>query len=109
LLLLILDDQTLQGGAGSSEQKHQTNGQSQQSEIGVEEKQGSASVRTPAPPGLAVQFQDRLQRTDNTSNDVDAFSLTGLLNFVRNEPADQVGLALGQDLTLLGLDLNSPE
>ena len=42
-------------------------------------------------------------------NPVDRFGLAGLLATVRSENTDVANLAIGQDLTQLGLNLNSPE
>lgn len=40
---------------------------------------------------------------------LDRFGLLGLLATVRSENPDVTSLAIGQDLTQLGLNLNSPE
>lgn len=40
---------------------------------------------------------------------MDRFGLPGLLAIVRNENPDIASLAIGQDLTQLGLNVNSPE
>ena len=40
---------------------------------------------------------------------IDKFGLAGLLANVRSPDADTAALAIGQDLTQLGMDLNSPE
>lgn len=42
-------------------------------------------------------------------NALDRFGLPGLLAIVRSDNPDVAGLAIGQDLTQLGLNLNSPE
>lgn len=42
-------------------------------------------------------------------SDVDKYGIAGLLRIVRNESADVASLAVGQDLTVLGLDLNQAE
>lgn len=42
-------------------------------------------------------------------NEVDRYGLAGLMAMIRNEGPDLAGLANGQDLTTLGLDLNQPE
>jgi CCR4-NOT transcription complex subunit 2 len=44
-----------------------------------------------------------------TGNDVDRFGLIGLLSVIRMSDPDLTTLALGTDLTTLGLNLNSPE
>ncbi|KAL9032902.1 MAG: hypothetical protein Q9180_006237, partial [Flavoplaca navasiana] len=40
---------------------------------------------------------------------IDKYGLAGLLANVRSPDADTAALAIGQDLTQLGMDLNSPE
>ena len=40
---------------------------------------------------------------------LDRYGLAGLLSMVRSDNPDVAGLAIGQDLTQLGLNLNSPE
>jgi CCR4-NOT transcription complex subunit 2 len=42
-------------------------------------------------------------------SEIDKFGLKGLLALIRHESADIGALAVGQDLTQLGLDLNQPE
>lgn len=42
-------------------------------------------------------------------SELDRFGLTGLLGMIRHDSNDVAGLAVGQDLTTLGLDLNQPE
>lgn len=42
-------------------------------------------------------------------SDQDRFGLAGLLGMIYGENSDVSGLALGQDLMSLGLDLNQPE
>ena len=42
-------------------------------------------------------------------SELDRFGLPGLLATVRSENVDVASLAIGQDLTQLGLNLNSPE
>ncbi|KAF3903804.1 hypothetical protein AA313_de0203749 [Arthrobotrys entomopaga] len=42
-------------------------------------------------------------------SDIDRFGLNGLLPLIRNEDLDMALLALGTDLTQLGLELNQPE
>ncbi|KAI9848862.1 MAG: hypothetical protein M1837_006378 [Sclerophora amabilis] len=45
----------------------------------------------------------------SSMNELDRFGLTGLLQMIRNEGSDTGSLAIGQDLTALGLDLNQPD
>ena len=42
-------------------------------------------------------------------SELDRFGIAGLLETLRSENPDMSGLAIGQDLTTLGLDLNSQE
>lgn len=59
-----------------------------------------------------VDFGEGSVGTGTTSNmmgETDRFGLGGLLNLIRGESGDFSMLALGQDLTQLGLDLNQPE
>lgn len=42
-------------------------------------------------------------------SELDRFGLAGLLGMIRHDSNDVAGLAVGQDLTTLGLDLNQPE
>lgn len=56
---------------------------------------------------LAKQFQD--QKMKAMSQAPDRFGLLGLLNVIRMSEQDLSTLAIGSDLTTLGLNLNSPE
>ena len=47
--------------------------------------------------------------TPSQMSAMEEFGLAGFLATVRNENHDVSGLARGQDLTSLGLNLNSPE
>ncbi len=42
-------------------------------------------------------------------SELDRFGLAGLLAMIPNDSPDYSSLAIGQDLTVLGLDLNRPE
>ena len=42
-------------------------------------------------------------------SELDRFGLAGLIDMVRSDNQDVASLAIGQDLTQLGLDLNSSE
>ncbi|KAL8690167.1 MAG: hypothetical protein Q9218_004334 [Villophora microphyllina] len=59
------------------------------------------------------QASGAAQVAENTPLDqmapIDRWGLAGLLATIRSENSDVAGLAIGQDLTQLGLDLNSPE
>lgn len=56
------------------------------------------------PPGVAHD-----QSTISQMSAMDRFGLPGLLATVRSENPDVASLAIGQDLTQLGLNVNSPE
>ncbi|KAI9798766.1 MAG: hypothetical protein M1833_004596 [Piccolia ochrophora] len=47
--------------------------------------------------------------TLSSMSEIDRFGLAGLLHMIRNEGSDVGSLAIGQELTALGLDLNQPE
>lgn len=51
------------------------------------------------------------QITDTLSSmsELDRFGLAGLLHTIRSENTDIAALAIGQELTTLGLDLSQPE
>ncbi len=57
-------------------------------------------------PG-ATQTSDQTPLSQMSA--LDRFGLPGLLATVRSENPDVASLAIGQDLTQLGLNLNSPE
>ena len=70
------------------------------------------------PPGYGGEFVDSPQAMQMQENvglslsgmsDMEKFGLTGLLGMIRNECQDLGMLAVGQDLTQLGLNLNQPE
>lgn len=58
------------------------------------------------PPGSA-RTPDRTPTSQMSA--MDEFGLAGFLATVRSDNPDVAGLARGQDLTSLGLNLNSPE
>jgi CCR4-NOT transcription complex subunit 2 len=59
----------------------------------------------------SVDFGSNQSNSMQTSRmgETDRFGLGGLLSLIRGESGDYSMLALGQDLTQLGLDLNQPE
>lgn len=57
-------------------------------------------------PG-AVQTPEQVPLSQ--MSELDRFGLAGLLGMIRHDSNDVAGLAVGQDLTTLGLDLNQPE
>ena len=65
---------------------------------------------------FGADFADSPQTTQSPDDlslshmsEIDKFGLKGLLALIRHESADIGALAVGQDLTQLGLDLNQPE
>lgn len=62
--------------------------------------------RTGDAPGSAVSPD---QSTPSQMSAMEEFGLAGFLSTARSENPDVSGLARGQDLTSLGLNLNSPE
>ena len=64
------------------------------------------SVDTSESPG-AAHTPDQTPLSQMSA--LDRFGLPGLLATVRGENPDMASLAIGQDLTQLGLNLNSPE
>jgi len=57
----------------------------------------------------AVAAAPKAKRGDGSSRGMEQFGLLGLLHVIRMTDADLNTLALGLDLTTLGLNLNSPE
>ena len=57
-------------------------------------------------PG-AVQTPEQIPLSQ--MSELDRYGLAGLLGVIRHDSNDVAGLAVGQDLTTLGLDLNQPE
>jgi hypothetical protein len=53
--------------------------------------------------------QSRVKTPLHQMSDIDRFGLKGLLEMIRSDNSDISNLAIGQDLTALGLDLNSSE
>ncbi len=76
---------------------------------------GSGSSTLPPPAGLSADPVESAAQTVQMSeslsamNDTDRYGLAGLLHMIRNENSDIGAIAIGQDLTALGLDLNQPE
>ncbi|KAL9026272.1 MAG: hypothetical protein Q9196_005041 [Gyalolechia fulgens] len=76
----------------------------------------SAAEHDKTPPShqqQGFQASGASQTAENTSLDqmapIDRWGLAGLLATIRSDNPDVAGLAIGQDLTQLGLDLNSQE
>ena len=80
--------------------------QPQQTSSRLQQQQGGFGGDLVDSPG-AVQTPDQLPLSQ--MSDLDRFGLAGILAMVRNDNQDLASLAIGQDLTQLGLDLNSSE
>ncbi|EPS44206.1 hypothetical protein H072_1803 [Dactylellina haptotyla CBS 200.50] len=61
------------------------------------------------PPRYSSTPPDTEPSESSGRSDIDRFGLNGLLPLIRNEDLDMALLALGTDLTQLGLELNQPE
>ncbi|KAF3938976.1 hypothetical protein ABW19_dt0203681 [Dactylella cylindrospora] len=61
------------------------------------------------PPRYSSTPPDTEPSESSGPSDIDRFGLNGLLPLIRNEDLDMALLALGTDLTQLGLELNQPE
>ncbi|KAH0543439.1 hypothetical protein FGG08_002204 [Glutinoglossum americanum] len=57
----------------------------------------------------AAQISENVGLSLSGMSDMERFGLTGLLGMIRNESQDLGMLAVGQDLTQLGLNLNQPD
>jgi hypothetical protein len=73
-------------------------------------QQQSTQSTTPA-PGTSASGLQSMNRTVGSRqlNDAEKYGLPGLLDAMRNENNENFNLAIGHDLTTLGLDLNSSE
>ena len=64
---------------------------------------------TDRPPAVYGEAQRLGMGTLNGMSDSDRFGLTGLTELIKGDNQDTAMLALGTDLTQLGLDLSQPE
>ncbi|KAL8716511.1 MAG: hypothetical protein Q9225_006174 [Loekoesia sp. 1 TL-2023] len=75
--------------------------------------QNAQNQQPPSRQQQGLQPSVASQTAENTPLDqmapIDRWGLAGLLATIRSDNPDVAGLAIGQDLTQLGLDLNSPE
>ncbi|KAL8996647.1 MAG: hypothetical protein Q9188_006524 [Gyalolechia gomerana] len=75
--------------------------------------QNTHPQQPPSRQQQGFQASGAAQTAENTSLDqmapIDRWGLAGLLATIRSDNPDVAGLAIGQDLTQLGLDLNSQE
>ncbi|XP_039791637.1 probable NOT transcription complex subunit VIP2 isoform X5 [Panicum virgatum] len=60
-------------------------------------------------PSAAHSFRDQIQKIQGGTSPPDPYGLLGLLGVIRMNDAELASLALGIDLTTLGLNLNSPD
>ncbi|TVU19950.1 hypothetical protein EJB05_36133 [Eragrostis curvula] len=73
------------------------------------QSQNQTAVRLQAPSG-PQQYKDQNPKSvQGTQTGADAYSLLGLLNLIRSKEPGRTSLALGIDLTTLGLNLNSQD
>ena len=71
---------------------------------------GEAQETTGNPPGFpAPSKQSSEQPPLADMSELDKFGLAGLLRMIHSDSPDVAGLAVGQDLMTLGLDLNQLE
>lgn len=77
---------------------------------------GQSSLSRPFQSGFGGELEDSPDGAPNRTktplsqmSELDRFGLAGLLETIRSDNQDVSGLAIGQDLTTLGLDLNSQE
>jgi hypothetical protein len=104
---------------GKSNTAHAQNGQPFAPPVGMGHNAGAAGMRSTTPPmGSSQQQQQqyeqfmphmRLTQALSKTPVPDRFGLLGLLSVIRMTDPDLNTLALGTDLTTLGLNLNSPD
>jgi len=63
----------------------------------------------PSPNGADFGDSQSPQGPVSSMTESDRWGLNGLLSLIRNEHSENSAIAVGQDLTLLGLDLSQPE
>ncbi|KAL8771039.1 MAG: hypothetical protein Q9209_003458 [Squamulea sp. 1 TL-2023] len=85
----------------------------QQQQIGSLSRNTQSQHQPPRQQRGALASGGAAQTAENVPIDemtpIDKYGLAGLLANVRSPDADTAALAIGQDLTQLGMDLNSPE
>lgn len=99
------------GGGGASESKAANTPTSVSSTVQNSNMNSSASSNsTTSKRGLQISSEGKVTNIPNNMV-ADQFGMAGLLTFIRVAESDSnlVSLALGSDLTTLGLNLNSPE
>ena len=92
------DTQTARQLARNPLQTDRNNQASNQFSYNGEQSNGSTGIGIPP-----------RSRSPNQASEMDRFGVEGLLSAIRNADNDVSSLAIGQDLTTLGLDLNSSE
>ncbi|KAI9761092.1 MAG: 54S ribosomal protein L4 mitochondrial [Chaenotheca gracillima] len=92
-------------------QSHTASQGSSQGMFGLQQAQRQGQQPSQAFGTEFVESPQSSQPPDPLSSmsELDRFGLTGLLHMIRNEGSDIGSLAIGQDLTALGLDLNQPD
>lgn len=97
---------TIKPGSFTEHQQQRQPSQSQQTSSRLQQQQSGFGGDLVDSPGT-VQTPDQLPLSQ--MSELDRFGLAGILAMVRNDNQDLASLAIGQDLTQLGLDLNSSE
>ncbi len=90
-------DQAQQVPRQQPQPSHQQSRQQQQGGFGGDLVDSPGAAQTPEQVPLSQM------------SELDRYGLAGLLAMLRHDSNDVAGLAAGQDLTTLGLDLNQPE
>lgn len=89
-----------------TEQQLQTSVQDQAHAARIQQYQNDfANNLADSPGGLQARNKTPLSQM----SDLDRFGLAGLFGTIRSENPEIASLAIGHDLTVLGLDLNSTE
>jgi len=102
-----LQDPQVATKPGFPEQQQQRQpSQPQQQSSRLQQQSGGFGGDLIDSPGT-VRTPDQLPLSQ--MSDIDRFGLAGILAMVRNDNQDLASLAIGQDLTQLGLDLNSSD
>ena len=98
------------GGMGSMSNHSGDSGFPSLGQSGMSKPGGYGTGGFPGQAGpYAGSYDGSGDAAAGTGNDVDRFGLIGLLSVIRMSDPDLTTLALGTDLTTLGLNLNSPE
>ncbi|KAI9678357.1 MAG: hypothetical protein M1817_006304 [Caeruleum heppii] len=103
--------QSLFSNAPNASQNGQATAASQPQSSTSDSRQSQSQPSHQAFTGDLVESPKNAQGLESLSSmsEIDRYGLAGLLQMIRNEDSDIGALAIGQDLTSLGLDLNQPE